>query len=381
MLGRLVRILLGFERMKQRGDRLFLSGDFQNAQRQYERARTTLSEHDYRMPTLDALIRECAVRSGSSLVTTSVSQMALDWDEAEKDSPDGSGDESPFVPNGNDLLELAVAHKPAPRAALYKDLGPEFESGYLALVQGDPARALSPLRLAVGKNPGSLIIRLELGRALAMVGEAEAARVELEKAMHLEPSDIEGGCLLAGVLLELHRYPEAETILLPIHDRAGAGGEAVFLLGQAVAGQGRHEEALRQFRHAVERDPGFHDAYFEAARLLCRRSDALGALRLLIQACSMAPEEIDYNRELVTLVLEHDLDVATGLAACDRLMVTDEENRWEYLGWIAELYLRRGWKREAVDPLKKAVELVPPERRQEKLLLRKRLVELEMHLT
>jgi hypothetical protein len=43
-------------------------------------------------------------------------------------------------------------------------------------------------------------------------------------------------------------------------------------------------------------------------------------------------------------------------------MLEDPENRWQYLQWIAELYVRRGWKREARDPLEKALSLVPPER-------------------
>jgi hypothetical protein len=86
---------------------------------------------------------------------------------------------------------------------------------------------------------------------------------------------------------------------------------------------------------------------------------------------------VEYNRELATLVMERDLDVATGLAACDRLMITDEDNRWEYLGWIAEFYVRRGWKRDAIDPLRKAIELVPSDRTRDKLDLHNRLVDLE----
>jgi tetratricopeptide (TPR) repeat protein len=378
--GRLVRILLGFERIKQRGDRFFLDGDFENARHQYERARAALAEPDYRIPTLDALIRECAVRTGAPPAAGPAPFAA----EAVSLVPDAAraagGDLTEFVPNMTDLVELAIAQKPPERAALYRGLGPAFESGYVALVQGDASRAIEQLRLAGRKATGSFVVQLELGRALAMAGEGNAARVELEKAVRLAPYDLEAMCLLAAVHLQLHHYSEAETILLPICEREGSEPEPVFLLGQSLVGQGRQQEALKRFREAVERDSGFHDAYFEAGRLLRRESDADGALRLLVQACSMAPEEVEYNRELAMLVLERDLDVATGLAACDRLMVTDEENRWEYLGWIAELYLRRGWKREAIDPLRKAVDLVPPQRAREKLGLQKRLVELETGL-
>jgi predicted RNA polymerase sigma factor len=71
-------------------------------------------------------------------------------------------------------------------------------------------------------------------------------------------------------------------------------------------------------------------------------------------------------RELAALVIETSLDEEAGLAACDRLMVADPENRWQYLYWIAELYIRRGWTREARDPLEKALALAPPELRSER---------------
>jgi tetratricopeptide (TPR) repeat protein len=210
-----------------------------------------------------------------------------------------------------------------------------------------------------------------------MAGDMKAARAELENALRLSPEDLEGSNLMGAVLIQLSKYQEAEKVLLPLIDRREAEVESVFLLGQSLAGQGRRGEALARFREAVERDSDFHDAYFEGGRLLKEDGDDLGALRLLKRACSILPDEVDYNRELATLVLEKELDVAVGLAACDRLMITDEENRWEYLSWIAELYLRNGWRREAIDPLRKAIALVPSDLSKERLGLQTRLADLE----
>lgn len=372
--GGFLKLVVGFERTKQRGDRFFLDGDFHRARHQYERARAVLPELDYRIPTVDALIRECSVRTGEPPASvhwsSPPSPLALE-------RADASDEESAFVPDMKDLLELAIAEKSAPRAGLYRGLGSEFESGYVALVQGDAPRATERLRLASRKAAGSFVVQLELGRALGMAGEMNAARVELEKAIRLLPLDVEALSLLAAIYLQLHQYSEAERILLPIADREGSAAESSFLLGQSLAGQGRRQDALNRFREAVERDAGFHDAYFEAGKLLRQEKDDRGALRLLVQACSMVPDDVEYNRELATLVMDRELDVATGLAACDRLMITDEENRWEYLGWVADLYVRRGWKREAIDPLRKAIDLVPPQRTRERLSLQRRLVALE----
>jgi Tfp pilus assembly protein FimV len=75
--------------------------------------------------------------------------------------------------------------------------------------------------------------------------------------------------------------------------------------------------------------------------------------------------------------LDNEIEEEIGLEACDRLMVTDEENQWRYLSWIAELYIRRGWKGEARDPLRKALELVPPSETVERRALERRLADLE----
>jgi tetratricopeptide (TPR) repeat protein len=231
--------------------------------------------------------------------------------------------------------------------------------------------------MAARKSPSSFIVRLELGRALSLAGDFEKARGELDRALRLAPADAEATNLLAAVQIERGQFEEAAMLLQPLADGNQAPPETSFLLGRALAGQGKRGPALEKFRDAVERDPGFHDAFFEAGTLVRQEGDFQTAFGLLRQACSIAPEEVAYNRALASLVLEQNLEVETGLAACDRLMVTDEGNRWQYLGWIAELYLRRGWKREAVDPLRKAIALVPAAMIADRQDLEKRLAELE----
>jgi tetratricopeptide (TPR) repeat protein len=143
-------------------------------------------------------------------------------------------------------------------------------------------------------------------------------------------------------------------------------------------GLGKVDEAMARFRETVEMDSRFHEAYFEGGRILKEHGDIEGALRLLTRASALLPDEVAYNLELAGLVLEHELDEQLGLEACDRLMVTDEENQWQYLSWVAELYVRRGWRREARDPLTKALKLVPAHRTDERLALERRLAELDI---
>lgn len=370
MLARLFAHLVGYDRYKGRGDRFYLAGDYARAFSAYSRARSLLAETDGRLAAVEPLLRECAERTGladrRSLFSTEEAA-ALEG--------------APFHPGISDLFELAIAEKPSERAALYRGLGAEFEAGYVALVRGEGGEAVRHLDLAARGRAPSFVIALELGRALSLAGNfAEAAR-SLEKAVRLSPADAEALNLLAAVELELGKFQAALETLAPLEPllvEGRAGAETLFISARSLAALGQREAALERLREAVGKAPGFHEAFFEGGRLLLSSGDVEGAFSAWSAACGIEPEEVSYNRALARLVLDHDgLNAEAGLAACDRLMVTDEEKRWEYLSWVAELYLRKGWRREARDPLQKALDLTPAERPEERRRIERRLAELE----
>jgi tetratricopeptide (TPR) repeat protein len=357
--------LRGYERLKERADRLFLASEFERARREYEKARSVVGDSDHRAQALDALIHSCERQMGSA-GTLSV-------------APGPSGDEHEDVPPGgvDDLFELAIADKPESRAEAYRILGAEFREGYVTLIQGRAERAASLIEEAASRASSSFVVHLELGRALSLAGRLERARDALEVASRLSPDDEEGRLLEAAVNVELGRFAEARSRLAPLAEDASARPEVVFLMGKALAGLNRSDDALEKFRHTVKLEPHFHEAFFEAGCIMKSREDVEAAFQLLSRAAALAPDEIAYNRELARLVLAHPLDEDPGLAACDRLMLVDEPNRWEYLHWVAELYLRRGWHREARDPLEKALGLVPSDRSRERRAIEERLESLD----
>jgi tetratricopeptide (TPR) repeat protein len=343
--------LKGYDRLKERGDHFFLSGEFLDAGNAYRRARSVLSDVDPRALAMDALIRSCERQAAGKAVE----------------------DENDFVPGLDDLFELAIGDKPKSRAEAYRLLGKDFRAGYVALVQGSASRAVHFLEKAAEANPSSFVMHLELGRALSLGGRLEDAKKALAVAERLAPEDDEGHILAAAVHIETGGFSEARARLLPLVERGGGGPEARFLLGKALAGMGRWEEALDRLRQTVSMEPHFHEAFSEAGRILRDRGDIEGAFELLRRASDLAPDEVGYARDLASLVIEKSLDEEAGLAACDRLTVADPENRWQYLYWIAELYIRRGWTREARDPLEKALFLAPPELRSERHAIEARL--------
>ena len=383
MFTHLLNHLYGYERLHHRGDRLFLSGEFERARAEYSRARTVLRVGDSRATTIEALLRECDALAGLR-ASSSIVHRVVAPDVSSGDDVLGSTEEVGFYhPGIDDLFELAIADKPRGRIDAYRALGDDFKAGYVALVQGNAERAVGFLAAAAEEASASFVVNLELGRAWSLGGRMGEAREALKRAERSAPKDVEVSILLSAVNIELGRFDEARERLEALARGAAndpdPDPDITFLLGRSLAGAKKSDAALEKFRETVKREPRFHEAYFEAANVLRRRGDFEAAVELLNRACQLAPDENRYNRELVELVLS-DGGVGdgeeTGLAACDRLMVNDEENAWQYLKWIAELYIRRGFIREARDPLQKALNLVPRDRATDRMEIERRLASL-----
>jgi len=372
---RLLDYLYGYERLRHRGDRLFLLGEFERARTEYGRARAVLREGDHRATTIEALLRECdalaGLRASSGMVHSVVARDVLDV--SVEDVADNR-EEGGFHPGIDDLFELAIADKPQGRIDAYRVLGDNFKAGYVALVHGNAERAVSFLA-ASKEASSSFVVNLELGRAWSLAGHMDDAREALKLAERSAPSDVEVSMLLSAVNIELGRFDEAHE-RLEVLARDESDPDITFLLGRSLAGAKKNDAALEKFRETVKLEPRFHEAFFEAADVLRGRGDSEAAFELLNRACHLAPEEIRYNQELVELVLSDGHDWEAGLAACDRLMVNDEDNAWQYLKWIAELYIRRGFIREARDPLEKALNLVPCDRVMERMEIERCLASL-----
>ena len=384
--------LRGAERLRQRGDQFFLSGDFYRAASEYEKARSILSASDYRRATIEALLRECASRleaaapeRGQStparahaarvgdLAGGSVEIGSTRNDHLAMETTDGERE----LPELDEFFELAIGDKSEGRRGLYLRQGREFRAGYVALVQGDASRSTDLLAKALSRSTAPFIVHLELGRALSLGAHFRESETHLEEALALRPSDVEARILISAVQIELGEHEKALRKLTELDKQGESGPEFTFLHGRALAGVGRLDDAMEAYRETVRMEPHFHEAFFEGGKILADRGDVEAAFSLLRRACELAPDEIPYNRALGRLVLDHELDAETGLSAADRLMVTDEERQWEYLSWVSDFYVRRGWKREARDPLRRAIALVPSENHREKLELEKKLAALE----
>jgi Flp pilus assembly protein TadD len=168
------------------------------------------------------------------------------------------------------------------------DLGAETPEAHLILgacaaEMGDASTAERELRTCLRGNPGWVEARYRLGRALVLAGrkeegEKEVARSARQSRLALEIERLEGigqdyllergpadpdrrefleiGEAIARANLEALRFDVAEGVIRRTAAvRPGEEGLS-FLLGIALLGQGRREDALAVLRDCLERNPG-----------------------------------------------------------------------------------------------------------------------------
>jgi tetratricopeptide (TPR) repeat protein len=149
-----------------------------------------------------------------------------------------------------------------------------------------------------------------LGVSLSLLGQAERALGELERALELNPQYVEALIHQGLVLNELGRTDEAQD----------AFGRAAAHLAQPTAGlpgpvaaqlANRHAElaetyavagalgrAIEQYQAALELGPDFHDLRYRMGRLLLEAGRALEAREALEEVVSARPNFVDAQAAL-----------------------------------------------------------------------------------
>lgn len=136
-------------------------------------------------------------------------------------------------------------------AGVPKEALESFEKAASLAKAGDRKGAVEQLKLAIAAHPAFALAHGELGIQYMRIGEFEKADEALRAALALKP-DAYRPLLNRGMLLvELKRYAEAEPVLRKVvkaDEKAPAGH---YFLGQALANQGKFDEAAKELTTAV----------------------------------------------------------------------------------------------------------------------------------
>ena len=166
-------------------------------------------------------------------------------------------------------------------------------------------------RTNIARNPNSSMVHNNLGSCLIAQGRKEEARECLNKALEIDPGNVEAHFNLALVLDEAGRVEEAisqyrETLRLKPGD-AEAYGKLAALLHKA----GRLDEAIHNYEEALKlapNDPRTHNNLGTAFGRVGRLADAVGQFEAALR---LKPEYAEAQNNLGhTLVIEGKLDEA-----------------------------------------------------------------------
>ncbi|HSM16772.1 MAG TPA: tetratricopeptide repeat protein [Gemmatimonadales bacterium] len=149
-----------------------------------------------------------------------------------------------------------------------------------------------------------------LGLCHSMLGQPEEALLEFERALDLNAGYLEAHVHRGIVLNELGRVDDARRSFeaaeradpptvagFPAHV-AGCLANRHAALGDAYAEAGAVEEAVAQYRRAIELGPGFFDLRYRMARLLLESAHTLEARDELEHVVEERPDFLDAHAAL-----------------------------------------------------------------------------------
>jgi Flp pilus assembly protein TadD len=164
----------------------------------------------------------------------------------------------------------------------------------LALVElGRLEEAASHFKTSLEIEPRAEIYS-DLGFTLARLGKSDEARSLYRKALELDPSCASAHVNLAVTFVQAGNFAEAES-----HYRQALPGrptaETHNGLGYVLARQGREDEAVAEFRKAIEVDTKFTAAYNNLADVLAKQGKLEEAADYYRRSLVQKPSAAVYN--------------------------------------------------------------------------------------
>ncbi len=269
-------------------------------------------------------------------------------------------------------LHLEAGELPAARAALLRATGAAVETRRvltaLAVVHmqlGEHGEAIAALRTVVARHKGDLATRRLLAQALVAAGQPEQAVQELEEIRVQAPDDPELAFTLASGYLRLGKVEQAERLFAKVF-AARPAAQTHVLIGRTYRDFHQPQRAAASFAKALEMDARVHRAHYYLGTLALldedgpRLDEAIGELE---RELALYPDDEAAKLYLGMALVEakrfdEALPSLAALARGDRAQV-------EGLFYLGRCLLGLGRPKEAIEPLRRAIELAPVQRADE----------------
>jgi adenylate cyclase len=165
--------------------------------------------------------------------------------------------------------------------------------GHFLMTSGRPKEALPFLEQAMHLNPNAVLNRVGLAQALCYTGRPAEALGVMEEVLRLSPRDPSAPSFAHNIAFfhfALGQYVESESWVRRALAASATNVLALLLLGEALAGQGRVEEARQALREVLRVAPETTLASQEYILRNTGLDDALVAAELKYLTIAWPPE-------------------------------------------------------------------------------------------
>ena len=241
------------------------------------------------------------------------------------------------------------------------DARPDFAAAHLhlglTLLALHDGGALDELTKAYQLAPRDPVVALELGKALANIGQDEQALPILQKASELDASSTSAAYQLGLVLERLDRSQDAIPLLQRAADANPGDAEALTNLGMALCLAQRAKDAVPVLQRAITLEPGnvtAHQNLAVADIQLSQLDDAIVQLRAALKLSPDAPQ-LHYNLGYALKMQDDAAGAIPELEAAEKLNSAAPEP--PYL--LGVLYMQVGRYADAERELSASLKLRP----------------------
>jgi protein O-GlcNAc transferase len=169
--------------------------------------------------------------------------------------------------------------------------------GAAYLMKGDYGAAADSFRKAIDIAPGDMMAHYRLGDALTAAGDYKGAEAAFRKVIDLTPEGVNAPArhALGLALYGQKRVDEAiAEYKKAIEQSRRDYGEAHYNLGVALMERGRHKEAEQEFRLAIEQEKkAMPEAYFNLAQALEKQGRFAEAVEQYENYLRLSPDAED----------------------------------------------------------------------------------------
>jgi tetratricopeptide (TPR) repeat protein/serine/threonine protein kinase len=186
--------------------------------------------------------------------------------------------------------DKAISYYTAAVALRPDSPGARLNLGNALAALGQSDEALAAYRRAASLQPGYAEAHSNIALALWGKGQHDEAIVACRRALELKPELAEAYCNLGGVLGDKGQHDEAIVACRQAIALRPDWAKPHYHFGNALSGQGRLDEAGGAFRRAIDLQPAYAEAHCNLGVALDRQGRLAEALAALSRATELNPD-------------------------------------------------------------------------------------------